>query len=76
MEKITIILAALFLILTISFYIITHKSFQAAEIANATNISKINIPRLIETFHIMTSLFFGLVITKLLREAFKKSSIP
>lgn len=71
-----IMLSVLFLLISTAFYIITYKSFQATETANENKyISVINIPRFIETFHIMTSLILGLVITVLLHESFKKSTL-
>jgi len=71
-----IMLLVLFLLTSAIFYIITFKSFQAKETANENKyIFIINVPRLIETSHIMISLFFGFVITVLLHESFKKSTL-
>jgi len=66
----------LFLLISASFYIITYKAFQATETTNKDKyVFIINMSRLIETFHIMASLFFGLIIAILLHEAFKKSTL-
>jgi hypothetical protein len=76
-RRLAMILTVLFLLISASFYIITYKSFQATEIANEDKyIVIINIQRLIETFHITASLFFGFVITILVHESFKKSTLP
>jgi hypothetical protein len=72
-----ITLLVLFLIVSTAFYVVTFESFQATEIANVNkHIFIINMPRLIETFHITASLFLGFVITILLHESFKKSTLP